>query len=138
MVRSVSTKMGIKPNTRAIFIGAPADAIQTIKLPNLMRASQLRGEFDYIHFFAKKQTELHKKFSSLKKHLKPLGMLWVSWPKSKQLNTDLTITIVIKIGYDYGLVESKALSIDATWSGLKFTHPKEGKEYNNKYGILKK
>ena len=64
-------------------------------------------------------------------------MLWISWPKSKQLDTDLTITIVIKIGYDYGLVESKALSINTIWSGLKFTHPKEGVTYRNSFGKLK-
>jgi hypothetical protein len=28
------------------------------------------------------------------------------------------------------------LSINETWSGLKFTHPKEGKVYNNRFGKL--
>ncbi len=138
MQRSVSTKMGIKSNTRAIFIGAPTDAIQAIKLPKLITAKQLRGNFDYIHLFVTKQSGLHKKFAALKKHLKTSGMLWISWPKSKKLESDLTLTVVIKIGYDYGLVESKALSINETWSGLKFTHPKKAKIYNNKYGTLKK
>ena len=58
-------------------------------------------------------------------------------PKSGQKETDLTITKVIKIGYDYGLVESKTISIDSVWSAIKFTHPKEGKEYNNSYGKLR-
>jgi hypothetical protein len=129
--------MGIKPNTRAILIGAPADAIKAINLQVLTRARQLRGIFDYIHFFVKKQSVLHKKFPALKKHLKPSGMLWISWPKSKKLDTDLTLTIIIKIGYDYGLVESKTMSINETWSAIKFTHPRKGKVYNNKYGTLK-
>ena len=34
-------------------------------------------------------------------------------------------------------MDCKALSIDATWSALKFTHPKKGKVYANSYGKLK-
>ena len=64
-------------------------------------------------------------------------MLWVSWPKDGKLGTDLNIKTVIKLGYDYGLVESTCLRIDAIWSGLKFTHPKKGKVYHNSYGKLK-
>jgi hypothetical protein len=138
MATLVSEKLGIKPVSKAILIGAPADAIKSIKFPRLNRASQLRGWFDYIHFFAKTQSALNGKFPSLRKHLKATGMLWVSWPKSKQLDTDLTLPVVIKIGYDHGLVESKTISINETWSAIKFTHPRKGKVYNNKYGTLKK
>jgi hypothetical protein len=85
----------------------------------------------------KNQADFHKQFPTLKEHLKNTGMLWVSWPKARQLGTDLTLPIVIKIGYDYGLVESKCLSINTAWSALKFTYPKEGKTYANSYGKLK-
>ncbi|RYE58621.1 MAG: hypothetical protein EOP48_03130 [Sphingobacteriales bacterium] len=81
--------------------------------------------------------DLIKQLPALKEHLDPKGMLWVSWPKNRQLDTDLTIKEVIRIGYDTGLVESTALSIDTIWSGLKFTFPKKGKVYNNSYGTLK-
>lgn len=122
---------------RGIFINAPADEIANIKTEELVLSSRLSGYFDYIHFFAKRQTELDKRFPTLKDHLNPQGTLWISWAKGAQRNTDLTLTKVIKIGYDHGLVESKTLSIDATWSAIKFTHPKKGKIYNNKYGKLK-
>jgi len=64
-------------------------------------------------------------------------MLWVSWPKGKQGGTDLTLQKVIKSGYDFGLVESKTISIDKTWSALKFTFPKKTKEYHNSFGKLR-
>ena len=51
MTKSVSAKMGIKEDARAIFINAPPDAIKSIDPPNLDVASSLRGNFDYIHFF---------------------------------------------------------------------------------------
>ena len=134
--RSVSKKMGVKKDSRAIFINAPDETVAALQLPELNISSRAAGDFDYIHLFTKTQKNLHQQFSKLKKHLSPTGMLWVSWPKAKQLRTDLDIKSVIKIGYDNGLVESKALSINNTWSALKFTHPKKGKVYNNSYGEL--
>lgn len=66
----------------------------------------LNGEFDYIHVFATSAAELDRTLPELKTHLKPTGMLWVSWPKNKQLGTDLGVPSVIRISYDHGLVES--------------------------------
>ena len=136
MLKPVFKKMGIKEDSRAIFINAPAEALEAIELPSLDVASKLTGYFDYIHLFAKGQTEFRKTFPRLKAHLKPSGMLWVSWPKNRQLETDLSLTKIINIGYGFGLVESTCLSVDSTWSALKFTHPKKGKVYNNSYGKL--
>ena len=93
--------------------------------------------FDYIHLFVKKQSAYTKIFSKLKAHLKLNGMLWVSWPKGGGLDTDLSLPKVIQIGYSYGLVESTCLSINNVWSGLKFTHPKKDKVYNNSHATLK-
>ena len=135
-IRPVSKKMGIKEGMRTIFINAPAEAIEAIELPNLERTSELTGTFDYIHLFSKNQEALKKHFPEIKTHLKPGGMLWVSWPKNGQLETDLSLTKIIKIVYGFGLVESTALSVNATWSALKFTHPKKGKVYNNSHGTL--
>lgn len=138
MMKSVSAKMGIKPGVRAILINAPMNAIEAMNLPTLDLTTELKDSFGYIHLFANSQKVLHEMFPTLKEHLEPTGMLWVSWPKAGKQGTDLKLTKVIEIGYDYGLVESKTLSVDSTWTAIKFTHPKEGKTYNNSYGTLKK
>jgi hypothetical protein len=106
-------------------------------LSQLNVAARLSGKFDYIHFFTKTQEDFNKQFPRLKSHLKPTGALWVSWPKNRKLGTDLTLVRVIEFGYDHGLVESKTISIDETWSAIKFTHPIKGKVYRNSYGKLK-
>jgi len=137
MKRTVAVKMGIRENSRAIFISPPPDAIENMELPALDTSTRLQGKFDYIHLFCTTQKEFNKRFSKLKSHLAVGGMLWVSWPKGGKLDTDLNIKIVIKLGYGFGLVESTALSINPIWSGLKFTHPKKGKVYSNSYGQLK-
>ena len=136
MIRTVAEKMGIKKDSRAILVNAPTEAIAEIDLPSLNIASRLTGYFDYIHLFARSESELRKKFPKLKSHLKPEGKLWVSWAKNGQLGTDLSLTKIIEIGYGFGLVESTSLSVDSTWSALKFTHPKKGKIYNNSHGKL--
>ena len=129
--------MGIKENSRAVFVNAQKEALENINLPTLDIQEKLKEELDYIHLFVKTQTEFITHFPKLKQHLKLNGMLWVSWPKGGKLGTDLNIKSVIKLGYDFGLVESTCLSINDIWSGLKFTHPKKGKVYNNSYGKLK-
>jgi len=135
-MRDVSQKMGVKEGMRAFIVNAPKSALKAIHLPKLNIAAELRGKFDYLHCFAMTQVELDNIFPKLKRHLRPTGMLWISWPKNKKLNTDLTLPKIIKIGYSHGLVESAALSVDTTWSGLKFTHPKKGKTYHNSFGQL--
>ena len=136
--RTVSQKMGVKEGLRAFFLHAPKSALEAINLPCLEVDSALQGEFDYVHFFTKTQVEMDDKFPKLKRRLKPTGMLWLSWPKGKKLGTDLALPVVIKIGYSHGLVESTCLSVDATWSGLKFTRPKKDKVYHNSCGQLKR
>ena len=133
---TVSRKLGARPGARSIFVGAPETALDAIDPPQLDLASDLTGEFDYIHVFATTRSELEESLPELTSHLKPTGMLWVSWPKSRKLETDLVLAKVISIGYSHGLVESKCVSVDATWSALKFTLPKPGKTYSNSYGQL--
>lgn len=129
-------KMGLKGGYRAYLLNAPASAIEAMDMPELEVIEQLRGFFDYIHLFVRTQTELDNEFPKLRDHLRPSGKIWVSWPKAKQLGTDLTLPTVIRIGYDHGMVESTTLSIDSVWSAIKFTHPKQGKTYSNSYGTL--
>ncbi len=138
MPRKVSQKMGVKEGMRAFLLNAPTSALKACNLPDLDVGSGLQGEFDYLHFFTKTKAEMDDLFPKLKRHLKPTGMLWLSWPKGKKLGTDLALPAVIRIGYSHGLVESTCLSVDATWSGLKFTHPKKEKIYHNSHGQLKR
>jgi hypothetical protein len=128
--------MGIKEGMRSFFANAPESALKAIELPGLEVSDTLRGAFDYIHLFAVTQAVMDDAFPKLKTHLRAGGMLWTSWPKGRQLGTDLTLPDVIRIGYSHGLVESTTLSVDSTWSAMKFTRPKEGKVYRNSYGQL--
>lgn len=136
MPKKISDKMGLKPGMRGYLFKAPAEAVAAIDLPELSLSSAAHGSFDYIHIFVRKAAELDKEFPRLKKHLAQNGRMFVSWPKSRQLQSDLILPEVIRIGYSHGLVESTALSINHVWSALKFTWPRPGKVYQNSYGKL--
>ncbi len=136
MSKSVAEKMGIKAGSRAFIIRAPDVALRALDLPSLQRGSRLVGGFDYIHLFALAEAEVVAELPKLRRHLASTGMLWVSWPKAGKLDTDLTLQRVIGISYEHGLVESKTLAVDDTWSAIKLTHPKKGKSYHNRYGRL--
>lgn len=137
MSKSIFEKMGIKKDSITFVLNPTSSYMELAQIIEIQLKNKLAGQFDYIHFFANGQQDMHDNFAKLKSHLKPTGMLWISWPKNGKNGTDLNIKKVIEIGYDYGLVESKAISIDETWSALKFTFPIEGKVYNNSYGKLK-
>jgi hypothetical protein len=137
MSRSPAEKMGVAEGVRAIILDAPAGLVEALGLPSLDRATELRGDFAYIHQFATSQADLERALRKLRARLAPGGMLWVSWPKRGQLDTDLSLQSVIRIGYEQGLVESKTIGIDSTWSAIRFTHPVPGKTYKNSYGTLR-
>lgn len=136
MTRTIAEKMFVKPFARTYLRNAPGGLLTHIGAVNVQASASLKGEFDYMHLFVNTRQELAEQFSGLKPHLAEPGALWVSWPKGKQLGTDLNLHEVIRVGYALGLVESTCLSIDATWSALRFTRPKPGKVYNNSHAEL--
>lgn len=135
-MRTVSDKMGIRPGIQAYFANAPEAALAAMRLPPLDVAERLAGRFEHIHLFATEAAALEREFPRLKPHLAPGGRLWVSWPKGARRGSGLGLREVIRIGYSHGMVESTCLSVDSTWSALKFTHPRPGKTYANSYGRL--
>ena len=136
VTRTVAQKMGVQEGWRAHFIDAPAATVAGMGLPDLERSDELDGAFDYLHLFVVTQDQMRTAFPDLVPHVAPQGKLWVSWPKGRRLGSDLTLPTVIAIGYAAAMVESTCLSLDATWSGLRFTHPRPGQVYANSYGTL--
>lgn len=135
-MRAASEKMGIRPGTRAHIIGATPEVLNALALPRLTLTEQLEGGYGYLHLFVTAPQQMEELFPALRNHLCAGAMLCVSWPKGRKLGTELTLPKVIGIGYSHGLVESKTIAVDSTWSAIKFTHPRPGQQYNNSYGTL--
>lgn len=125
--RSLVEKLGIKPGFKVAFVDPARDYAQDLgKLPEgvtTIKADGPKRELNFIHVFGKSRKEMESKIASLKRHLLPDGMLWVSWPKgSSGVETDLNENILREIGLKNGLVDVKVCAVDDVWSGLKFVY----------------
>jgi hypothetical protein len=123
-------KLGIKPESRLVLVGAPEDFSDTLgKLPERVEVrSTARGPLDVIVFFTTSAAELRRRFDRLAAALDPAGAFWVAWPKrSSGVKTDLTENTIRDVALPKGLVDNKVCAIDDTWSGLRLVIRKENR-----------
>ena len=121
--RSLSDKLGIRPGTRIIALGAPASYRDLLApLPKgALIAARLPTAAGFIHQFARSSDELHADFPRIAAALQDDGTLWISWPKkSSGIESDLTENVIRDLGLALGLVDVKVCAVDDVWSGLKF------------------
>jgi hypothetical protein len=121
--RRLSDKLGIKPGTRVVALGAPPTYLALLgRLPDgVTLHSRLSKQTQFIHRFVRRQDELRADLPRLARALIDEGMLWVSWPKKASgVDSDLDENIIREIGLSQGLVDVKVCAVDETWSGLKF------------------
>jgi len=121
--RSLSQKLGIKPDTRVVALGAPPTYRSLIApLPaGATVQTRLPASSAFIHHFARKRSDLAEKLPRLAAALTDEGTLWISWPKrAAGADTDLTENVVRELGLEHGLVDVKVCAVDEVWSGLKF------------------
>lgn len=121
----LAKKLGVKPGTRVVAIGAPADYRALLDpLPEDAEvAAQLDGDAAFVHFFTAERQELEAWLPRLVEALAADGILWLSWPKkAARVETDLDGNVVRSLGLVHGLVDVKICAVDETWSGLKFVY----------------
>ncbi len=123
---SLAKKMKLIPGARAAVINAPSGYLQGMGHDSAI-SKTLSGKFDWIQIFVENKAELDKLIPKAAKALKPLSILWVSFPKGISKNqTDLT--------RDQGWESVQALdlkwitlvSVNETWSAFALRPYKEG------------
>jgi hypothetical protein len=121
--KPVLQKLLLKPGMRAAVLNAPETYTQVLnsELPQDVSLSrQLDGSaFDFIHAFATQRDELLQAGPAWREALKPKGVLWVSYPKGKAIQTDLNRDIVRTTVQQVGLDTVSQVAIDETWSALR-------------------
>jgi hypothetical protein len=121
--RSLAEKLGIKPGTQVVALGAPATYPSLLgALPDgATLSSRLPASTSFIHRFARLRKDLAKDLPRLACSLADEGTLWISWPKQVSgVETDLNENVVRQLGLAQGLVDIKVCAVDDVWSGLKF------------------
>ena len=119
-------KLGIKPKQRLIILNAPegySEQIGTL-LPvevELLTAPTSAGKFDVVLQFVRNKAEVEEDIPKAIQQVKPGGLFWVSYPKrSSKVPTDINRDIIWKIFPNSEWRPVTQISIDETWSALRF------------------
>ena len=122
-------KLGYKEGESAYVEGAPVTYLAMLELPaeiSVRWVERASAGIAFVHLFVSSRAKLEKKLQSLRKTIRPDGVIWVSWPKkSSSVVTDITEDVVRDIALPLGLVDIKVCAVDEVWSGLKLMIRKE-------------
>jgi hypothetical protein len=124
----LAKKLGIKPGSRLLLIGAPDQYISLLApLPEGVQfEQQLTEATDIVQIFSTQRIQLEQLLESFRATLKPTGAVWVSWPKkSARVPTDITEDIIRDIALPLGFVDIKICAVNEVWSGLKLVIRKQ-------------
>ncbi len=124
-------KLQIKPGSHLLLLNAPPSFLAALlPLPDgLTLAPPANARYDCVHLFAKDSGELNRFAPTALAAVKPDGLLWISYPKKSakvptDLNRDEGWAIITNAGYR-GI---RQISIDSTWSAVRFREQEDQKE----------
>jgi hypothetical protein len=118
-VSTLAAKLGVKPESRTLAVGAAPDGVVAELFDPHRRPSS--APYDVILAFCPDRKTLERHLSTLPGRLTTAGGLWLCWPKrSSGVSTDIGEADVRAEGLQTGLVDNKIAAIDDTWSGLRF------------------
>ena len=122
---SLSARMRLTPGVRAAVLNAPQGYLEKLVLAGGSIDSSLNGQYDWVQIFVKSQAELEALIPKVKAALKPVSLLWISFPKgTSKIQTDLTRDK----GWDSvrDLKWTNLISVDDTWSAFSLRPYKPG------------
>ncbi len=122
---SLFVKMKLKSGFRAAILNAPDGYLKELSPEGVSLDQSLSGQYDWIQIFVRSQAELEALIPKVKAALKPVSLLWISFPKgTSKIQTDLTRDK----GWDsvQGLKWVTLISVNETWSAFSLRPPKPG------------
>jgi len=126
---SLVKKLKLKAGQRALVINAPEGYLDELRAAatGVELVDNLEGQYDWVQVFVKNKAELDRLFPLVVSALKPVSMLWISFPKgSSKIQTDLTRDKGWDIIRQSGLKWLSLISVDETWSGFALRPYKTG------------
>ncbi len=126
----LAKKLGIKADSIVALVNAPKNFKETLgKLPKgVVFRKSATGRADLTIWFITSRSTLESRICQMTGQAKK-GGLWIVWPKKAPgVETDLSQPVVRQVGLAAGLVDFKVCSIDATWTGLRFSLSQPKKE----------
>ncbi len=138
MESGLAKKLRMQSGQRVIIMNAPDDYMDELgQLPSgVTIETKPEGEFDFVHLFAANQAELASLGPIALRIVKPDGLLWISYPKkSGTIKTDLSRDTGWDVIHDAGFDGISLISINDTWSAMRFRPFDHVKTKRQKPGI---
>lgn len=119
----LAKKLLIHKAERKLVLHPPEGYLDAIKAEGAgpVELDEPEGRYDWIHLFVRSSKELAEYMPQVLDALTPDGYLWVSYPKkSSGVDSDLSRDILWELMKSYGRRPVTQVSIDQTWSALRF------------------
>ncbi len=119
----LTKKLGIKSRQQLLIMNAPEGYRALLgSLPEGVEVKTSgEGPFDFVHVFLLSKAAADQYALSAIQAVKPGGLLWLSYPKkSSKIKTDITRDIGWDSVLSMGWRPVTLISIDETWSALRF------------------
>ena len=129
-----SKKMKLQPGQRAAILNAPEGYLAELApLPDGVELLQTaEGSLDWVQVFVLTQAELEAVLPRVLPVLKPVSLLWISFPKgASRLQSDLTRDKGWDSIQGTHLKWVTLISVNETWSAFCFRPLRPGEETNN-------
>lgn len=128
--KPLTQRLLIKPKYRVLLVNPPEGYLD--RLAPLPEGAQIttepNGEFDLIQFFTSEKIVISRRVPSLLALMRPGGIFWVSYPKkTSKAETDLDREVVWEAMQPTGWRAVTQISVDDTWSALRFRPESEVK-----------
>jgi hypothetical protein len=123
--KSLQDKLGLTLRMKTLFIHPPSAYFSWIDTA-VEFIQPFPPPWDFVHLFTNSLTELEDQLFTLRKSIKPDGMIWISWyKKSSAKSTEITEDLIRDTCLPLGLVDVKVCAVSTEWSGLKLVVRKE-------------
>ncbi len=130
MATPLPKKLRLHTIQKALILNAPQGYLDLLgDLPEGMKVYQkAEGKFEFVHLFVKDRAEYQDLAPIALEAVEYDGLLWISYPKkSAKIKSDLSRDILWDMTKGTGIRPVTQISIDETWSALRFRPDEEVK-----------
>jgi hypothetical protein len=113
----------IRAGAHVLALDAPDSYLEDLApLPDGVQLfERAHGHFDVVQAFVRMKADVDRRAPIVVNSAKPGAVIWLCWPKqSAHVATDLNRDVLVEQARAYGLRAVSNISIDETWSALRF------------------
>lgn len=111
----------LKFKDKAVILNAPADIAKEIGEPRFATSFDKKVKSFNTLVFVNNKQELLNFLNKQLKNIEPDSVLWFAYPKgTSKIKTDINRDSIRTLGEEFNMTTVTAISIDDTWSALRF------------------